>query len=111
MPIVPVVAEGLGQITAQRGPLWLKGRGHLQIFSSAVRVALPDSAEAAAEPRIAKRSVDGNGPVEITDGFRNLILSAQKKTLQRQRLRIARRKLQALLQRVQRLSHPAKAEL
>ncbi len=67
-------------------------------------------AQAAAEPGVAQRAVDGDGAVKVRDGRRDSILRGQQKSFQGERLGVARGEGQAFFQRRERFRYAAKAE-
>src|ERR1051326_3512079 len=93
-------AEGLAKIPAKQRAIWLKGRSRLQISSTFGEVAFANPAQAASQPAIAKRAIRFNGLLKRTQRGRNLILRAQDKSAQSQRLRVFRAQFQRSFKRL-----------
>ena len=109
-PRVAGVAERLAQITAQGGAIRFQRRGHLQVLPSPLGAALTDAAHAPPQPRVAQGRIDCDRLVKKVQRFIDPVLRGQNKTFQRNRLGIARRQLQGLLQRGPRLRRPSETE-
>src|SRR5438445_12995860 len=97
------MAEGFPEIAPQHRALRFQRRRHFQVRQARLALALVNPAETASQPRIAQRAIDENRLIEESQGVTDTVLSGQQKTFQRERLRVAGRKLQTLLQCCHRL--------
>src|SRR5207249_676093 len=70
-----------------------------EIFAARLGVPAPDAAETAAQPGVGERAVEGDGLVKRLDRLADAVLRAQQKTLERDGLRVARRKFERPVQR------------
>src|SRR5437016_9153376 len=85
-------------------------RGDLEVVQARHCVALADQDQTMTEPGVAKRAIYGNSVFKNPLRFRNAVLRGQQESFNSEGFRIARRKLQALLQRSQRGWYSAKTK-
>ena len=110
---VRVVAGGgvsFAEIAAKFGALRFQRGGDEQILAATGNIAEADAGEAATEPGVAERGIHGQCAVEPVAGGARFALRGEHKTFQRQRLRVARREREALIQGGERGGFSAKAE-
>ena len=100
--VIARIRVSLAQITPQHGALRFQRRGHQQVFASVPGIAAADAAKTASQPGVAERGVHGQRLVEPADGLAGAVLRREQKSLQRERLGVARRQRQAFVQRFER---------
>ena len=108
--IVPGVAEGLAQVTAQDRAVRLQRGGHVKILAPGLGVPLANAAQAAPQPGVVEGRIDGDGLVKGVQRLADTVLRGQKKSSQRNGLGVSRRHLERLLERGQRLRCAAETE-
>src|SRR5205823_3921043 len=95
-PQIARFAPGFAQITSEEGALRFKDGGDLDVLTASLDLAAPDSAQAAPQPGIAQRAIDGHGTVEGFDCLADPVLGGQEKAFQGDGFHVARTQLQAL---------------
>ena len=102
--------EVLTQIPAKERAIGLQRRGYQKITPASFNVTLFDETQPTAEPAIAKRGVQSDRGFERSLRFLEAVFSAQEKSTQCVRGRVARRKLETFFECLLRLRRPTQVE-
>src|SRR5215471_986907 len=113
--------EGLAEIAAEDGALWLECGGDLQVFASGPTpgindveemavFALADLYEAASEPGISQCAIDVDGAIEVGEGAVVIVPCGKEVPFEGEAFGVAGRQFQAFVQRVAGLADTAETE-